>query len=412
MSPSSLSSSFPKNFLFGAATSSHQIEGNLHNNWTEWEKSKPRREELLSEGKNPEEYMSKNASYHAQRMKEDVEIMSQLNLQVYRFSIEWSRIEPKEGKIDQAGIDFYDRLFTLLKEKNITPFVTLWHWSVPVWLEKKGGLISSEFTKYFQKYVDIILPLLKKHSVENIITFNEPLVFSGAAYQKGLWPPQKKSLVLTAKAVWNLIKTHKKVYTQIHTSYFDGSLSVQIGVAKHNIYFHTETNRIFDAVRVRVSRYIWNEFFLDRIKKHQDFIGINYYFRDKIENGISCNPNEKCSDLGWELYPKGVAKVCEEAWERYKKPVYITEHGLADSDDSRREWYICESLKAVQKSIENGVDIRGYMHWSLLDNFEWAEGFGPCFGLVSVDYENDGKRTIRGSAKWYAQVIKTKSILI
>jgi beta-glucosidase len=397
---------FPKYFLFGVATSSHQIEGNTQNNWTQWEHSMTRIKHLQKEGKDPEKYFSGNASFHFEKMEEDVSTMEELNIETYRFSIEWSRIQPKEHEVCQEGIAFYDRLLTLLRKKNITPFITLWHWNIPIWLEEKGGILSSKFPHFFQKYTDILLPLLQKHKVEHIITFNEPMVFSGAAYKEGRWPPQKCSTFLFLKALWNIIRAHKKVYLKLHTLYEKKNLPIQVGVAKHSIYFHTEGKKVTDTLRVFFTRYFWNECFLDRIKNHQDFIGINYYFRNKIENGVSCNPNKKCSDMGWELYPQGLANICEEIFKKYKKKIYITEHGLADKKDKYRTWYIAESLKALETSIKNGVDIRGYMHWSFLDNFEWADGFSPRFGLVAVDYRQNGKRSIRTSAKWYAHFIE------
>lgn len=178
----------------------------------------------------------------------------------------------------------------------------------------------------------------------------------------------------------------------------------QVGIAHHVTHFETNRNPLNQVLKT-AANYHWNWSYLDPISKQLDFIGVNNYFRNRIEFGFNKNPNERQSDLGWELYPLSLAGAVEATWQRYHKPIFVTEHGLADRADTQRQWFIEESLKHLHGTIEKGADVRGYLHWSLLDNFEWDKGFWPRFGLVEVDYKTQ-KRSIRKSARRYAEIAK------
>ncbi|MDP2736891.1 MAG: family 1 glycosylhydrolase, partial [bacterium] len=188
------------------------------------------------------------------------------------------------------------------------------------------------------------------------------------------------------------------------------SPKAQIGVSKHNIYFEAYGGRLFNVVLKKIADWWWNGYFLNKIKNHQDFIGLNHYRRNLINYGFDKNENKIMSDFGWELYPSSIYFVLRDL-KRYNKPIYVTEHGVSDGRDKNRAWFIKECLKNVHLAIEEGVDVRGYSHWSLLDNFEWAAGWTQKFGLYEVDRQTF-KRVARPSAKIYAQICKSNEVKV
>ncbi|PJE50493.1 MAG: hypothetical protein COV29_03740 [Candidatus Yanofskybacteria bacterium CG10_big_fil_rev_8_21_14_0_10_36_16] len=410
---------FPKNFLWGSSTSSHQVEGGNFNNWSVWEKSESRIKNLESRIKEPgfknqfppyvfdkwpspsdiENYISGKSADHYNRFQEDFDIAKSLGHTCHRLSIEWSRIEPKEGEFDEKEIKHYQQVVSALKERGIEPFITIWHWTLPLWLRDKGGLLAKDFPEHFARYSEKIVKPLSKLGVKFWITINEPNVITGASYLKGQWPPQKKNYFAYNKALKNLIYAHKKSYSAIKK--IDASLNV--GIAKNQIF--AEAKGFFNKIIKHLFNQYWNFNFLNKIKNHQDFIGLNHYFHKTIGGN---NKNEKTSDMRWELYPKAMYSVLKDL-EKYNKPVYITENGLADMRDKHREWFIKESLKNIHQAIEEGIDVRGYMHWSLLDNFEWDKGFWPRFGLVEIDHKTL-ERTIRPSAYKFSEIIKQNDL--
>jgi len=376
---------FPKNFYWGAATSAHQVEGNNHNDWTEWEK----------ETNHP---ISGRACDHYNKFREDFDIAKNLGHNAHRFSIEWSRVEPEEGRFNEKEIEHYRQVIAALRERGIEPFVTLWHWTLPTWIAKQGGWENKKTIDDFARHANKVA-----RSVKNVrfwITLNEPEIYAMNSYLRGKWPPQKKSLLKFLQVYKNLAKAHKKAYAIIHSTWV---LDTQVGIAKNNSYFEGWTAPVFN--------YFWNNWFLQKIAAYQDFIGLNHYFHNRIK-GFKYNQNENktVSDMGWEIYPEGIYHVLKDL-KKYNKPIYITENGVADAQDIHREKFIKEHLKWAHKAIEDGVDLRGYLYWSLLDNFEWDSGFWPRFGLVKVDYQTM-KRRIRQSAYAYAKIVKENSLEI
>ena len=367
---------FPEGFLWGAATSAHQVEGGNFNSWSKWEKSQKK-------------YISGKACDHYNRFKQDFDLAKSLNHNAHRFSIEWSRIEPVEGKINQGAIEHYREVLIALKERGIEPFVTLYHWPLPQWLAEKGGWLHPKAPYYFDRYVKIISENLFDY-VNFWITINEPNVYASNSYLKGNWPPQKKNVFKYLKVLKNLAEAHKLAYRSLHLI----DLECQVGIAKNNIYFE----------RIPFISYFWNKYFLNKIKNYQDFIGLNYYFHSRLFG----NKNESVTDMGWEIYPKGIYYVLKKL-KKYNKPIYITENGLADAKDDKREDFIKDHLFWIHKAIKEGVDVRGYFYWSLLDNFEWSDGFWPKFGLIEVDYKTL-ERKIRPSAYKYAEICKNNKL--
>ena len=407
---------FPKEFYCGAATSAYQVEGGNLNDWSEWEKENTERlpseaeqkighlhnrPDIKNQAQNPQNYISGRACDHYDCFKEDFDIAKSLGHNAHRFSIEWSRIEPEEGKFNEIEIEHYRKVIKALRTRSIEPFVTLWHWPIPIWLRNKGGWQSRKMPEYFAKYAGKIVFELK-NDVKFWLTLNEPEIFSSMSYLKGVWPPQKKNPLSYFLVIRNLIKAHRKAYRIIKKI----QPNAQIGIAKNNIYFEATGGGI-DFILKKIIDWWWNFYFLNKIKNHQDFIGLNHYFHNRIKNfKFNQNENKKVSDMGWELYPEAIYH-CLIDIKKYNKPVYITENGLADAKDENREWFIKESLENIHKAIQNGVNVRGYFYWSLLDNFEWDKGFWPRFGLVEIDYKTM-ERKIRKSALVYRDIIEER----
>lgn len=411
---------FPKGFLWGAATASHQIEGGQHNDWSEWEKANadrlareseknfrwnPHWKKFEREATDPKNYLSGTACDSWNRFEEDFDILDEFHLKAYRFSIEWSRIEPEEGVFDEKAIDRYRNMISSLRTRGIEPFVTLWHWTLPCWLADRGGTTASDFPERFRIYAEKIVSSLGD-GVKFWITLNEPDVVSSHAYLKGAWPPQKKSVHRFLKSIHRLIDAHRLAYATIKEKFPEA----QIGVAKHQVAFEMARPTLTNRVLKTAADYGWNFYFLNRIRKHQDFIGLNHYNRNVIDNGFGKNPNERQTDFGWEFYPESIHQALVEL-KRYGKPIYVTENGLADASDKLRQEFIPRALSVIHHAIANGTDIRGYFYWSLLDNFEWDKGYWPRFGLVEIDYATK-KRTIRPSARIYAKIAETNTLEI
>ncbi|MEK7184111.1 MAG: glycoside hydrolase family 1 protein [Patescibacteria group bacterium] len=398
---------FPKSFLWGASTSSHQVEGGLHNSWTRWEQSDRRLSELREHGLikqyGKQQFISGKAVDHYHRFRDDFRLAQSLGHNATRFSLEWSRIEPREGEFDEKALAHYVTVLKFMRSLGIEPFVTLWHWPLPIWLEDKGGCMSPEIADYFARYATKLADALGDH-VTYWITLNEPEIFSDNSYLAGIWPPQRRSPILYLRVLHHLVSAHKQAYI-ILKGRFPAS---QVGIATNNAYIETPYRDPVHLGLRAVADWWNNHWFLSRIKQHQDFIGLNYYFHNRIAFGFGKNQNLKTSDLGWELYPEGIYPVLKDL-QRYNVPIYITEHGLADAADRQRGWYIVESLRHIHRAIIDGVDVRGYLHWSLIDNFEWDKGFWPRFGLIAVDFKTQ-RRTIRPSAQLYKAICESNGV--
>lgn len=410
---------FPKHFFWGASTASHQVEGGNNNQWTVWELAHarelaqtahqrlswlPRWYAIKDQAEEPENYVSGEGVEHYSRYKEDFKLLGELNLNAFRFSVEWSRIEPQEGKWDQEALTHYKEYIAELRRLKIEPFLNLWHWTNPIWFEEKGGFEKRSNLKYFERFVEKVSKELFD-DVEYVLTLNEPNNYMSFGYLIGDWPPQKKNPLLAIRVYWNLVLAHRVAYKTIKKI----KPSVKVGAALNlaNIQAKRPHN-IFDEMSTKWMRYFWNWWFTKRINKSQDFIGINYYFSDYYTGmGKRRNPKVPLNDVGFYMEPEGLYPLLIRTWSRFKKPMFITENGLADGEDEYRRWWIEETIVAMEKAISEGVDLRGYFHWSLLDNFEWSFGWWPKYGLVKVDRAHGMKRTIRPSARWFAKWLES-----
>ncbi|HEU5004840.1 MAG TPA: glycoside hydrolase family 1 protein [Candidatus Saccharimonadales bacterium] len=415
--PEDTKAEFPKTFMWGASTASHQVEGGTQNQWTIWEKTHAERlaknahktlgwlpnwEKIKKQAESPGNYISGKGVDHFNRYKEDFDLAKKLNLNALRFGIEWSRLEPEEGVWDEQAIEHYRNYIEEMRKRKIEPIMNIWHWTMPVWFADKGGFAKRENIKYFERFVQRVGSEYAHH-LKYVITINEPNVYASFSYQLGLWPPQQKSPVAMFRVFYNLAWAHRKAYRILKNI----KPELQVGVAAQlgNIQAR-DPHDFSDELSTKVMRYFWNWWFLNRIRRCQDFVGINYYFTDYYDGLFrKNNPKAPLNDLGWYMEPEGLYPLMLRAWSHYNKPILISENGVADAADEYRRWWIEETIVAMERAHSEGVKIAGYLHWSLLDNFEWATGWWPKFGLIEVDREHDMKRTIRPSAKWFAERI-------
>ncbi|MFA7294248.1 MAG: glycoside hydrolase family 1 protein [Candidatus Omnitrophota bacterium] len=399
---------FPDDFFWGASTSAHQVEGeNIHNDW--W----------LAEQNGALKEPSGQACRHYELFREDFAIAKELGHNCHRFSIEWSRIEPQEGKFQDSEIQHYHKVITELRNLGMEPVVTLHHFTNPLWFSQKGGWTKFKLQRYFLRFVE---KMVREFSgeVKFWITINEPLVYSSHAYLLGCWPPQERSLLKTVKVTLNMAQAHIKAYSLIHKIYQDKALArPMVSIAANLQAFELCRPTLKNKLAVYLRHKLYNLYFIEILlrKKTLDYIGVNYYSRNLVDVeswGIvhlladTCKHNHhplRKNSLGWDIYPQGLYKLLVSL-KKYNLPVFITENGICTEDDDLKWDYIREHLGQVYKAREEGVNVLGYIYWSLIDNFEWAEGFAPRFGLVNVDYQNQ-RRTIRPSAKKLSEVSKT-----
>ncbi len=404
---------FPKDFYWGAATASHQVEGNNDNDWSAWEKMNAERlareseqsfrwnpnwEKFKSEATNPANYISGDACDHYRRYAEDYDIAKGLGLNAYRFSIEWSRIEPAPGEFDEEALRHYAAMLSALRGRGMEPFVTLWHFTLPVWLAKRGGVLASDFPALFARYTECVVRTLG-HDVRYWITLNEPDVYAGHAYWKAAWPPATRSLFSYYRCLKQFVRAHRLAYQALKSV----SPASSVGIAKHNIWFEAADGKLFNRFLKMLADYFWNQWFLDRIATAQDFIGLNHYNHHRIDWGFNKNENRVQTDFGWEYYPESLYHALVEL-KPYGKPIYVTENGIADASDELRKRFIPAALAAMERASADGANVRGYFYWSLLDNFEWDKGYFLRFGLAHVDRATQA-RTVRESARLYAALI-------
>lgn len=382
---------FPDGFLWGAATSSYQVEGGIFNN--DWALA-AKDGRLLPAG---------SATDHYNRYEEDFDIAKSLSHNAHRISIEWSRIEPEEGKFDHKEIEHYRKVIKAMRERGMRPLITLWHFTLPIWFVNKGGFTHKDSVGYFSRYCKHVVDELDENGII-WSTMNEPIVWSTFSYLWGQWPPfELFKTGLFFKVMKNLVKSHKHAYQEIK----ENTPEASIGIVKNNMYMHVAKYSRFNPFRhinKWMNDYLWNKYFMNRIKDHIDTIGLNYYFHTEFGQKEKYVKN----DMGWDLYPEGLTGVLLDL-KKYNKPIYITEAGIADKKDYFRGEYIKDLAVATHKAIEKGVDVRGFLYWSLLDNYEWIYAYSKKFGLVEVNMLTK-ERKIRNSAHDYKKIIENNAV--
>jgi len=422
---------FPKNFLWGAATAGHQVGDNVNggSDWNRFEELNAARlaheaepdkdygngplpqdvwQRVATEAKDPRNYISgEGAGWWRGYWQKDLDIAADLGLKAVRFSIERAQVQPTpNSEFDPVALDRYKKLIQGAKERGIEPVATLFHFVNPQWVAEGGGWENPDIVDNFQKYVGQLVRELDGE-VSYFLTVNEPEVYTLQGWLLGEWLPQKTNDLRGAfKVRKNLIEAHKRSFDAIKE--IDDTTSVSAAVNLSHV--EAKSRKISDRVGKVITQKLSNGMFLPKMVDHMDYVGMNQYMHNvkrgiNPQTGLFQNEGEPRSDFGWYLNPESLYHVLM-GLKKYNKPIIITEHGLADATDQNRAWFIRESVNQILSARADGADVRGYLHWSLVDNFEWDKGKWPRFGLIGVDYETQ-ERTVRDSAKEYARIIKS-----
>jgi beta-glucosidase len=421
---------FPQGFLWGTATSAHQVEGsNNANQWAAWE---------ATPGHIWQDQRSAQAADWWQRAEEDLAWAAELGQNTHRLSIEWSRIEPQEGVFVDEPLQRYRRLLARMRELGLEPMVTLHHFTHPQWLEAQGGWLNPETPAKFARFAAHAAGALGDQ-VRLWCTINEPAVFSSMGYLDGAFPPGQHSLPAMLCALRNLLLGHAAGYHAVHKV----QPNAQVGLVKHiRLLDPGRPGSALDRWLAGMMSYVfndapmlairdgrlpfpltWNGRRVPELANTCDFIGINYYTRELVSfdtrfpGGAPVRryyrPGAEMSDCGWkaeygEIYPEGLYRAIMP-YAGWGKPIFITENGLPDAADTRRPRFLLTHLAQVWRAIQEGADVRGYYHWSLTDNFEWADGWKLRFGLIELDPETQ-ERALRRSGRLYAEMACANAI--
>lgn len=403
---------FPDGFLWGAATAAHQVEGSNHNTdcWA-MEMAKP---SFFIEP-------SGDAVDQWNRFEDDMAILAAVGVKSYRFSVEWARIEPQQGQFSAASLDHYQRCIDACLERGIEPVLTMYHFTMPLWVVRLGGLTSDSFPDLFAKYCEKVARTLRGFStVCTINELNVPLLVRGLldmklkspsaasvkdAAEKALGAPLQSSFLFTPPEalVQNGLLAHAKGRDAMKAVRAD--IRVGITLAIQDEQAEPGAEQVRDK---RIAEYVTP--FLDGVRG-DDFIGVQTYTRSVARNDGTSGPTprHRLTVMGYEDRPQALAEVCRYVWQQTKTPIIVTENGWAGNDDARRCNFIRESLTELHAAIAEGIDIRGFFYWSLLDNFEWLAGYAPKFGLIGVDRATQ-RRQIKQSALVFGQIVQANAV--
>jgi beta-glucosidase len=421
---------FPPGFLWGTASASHQVEGgNTNNQWAAFE-NQP--------GAIWHDDKIALACDWWQNAEQDFDRMAGLGLNAHRLSLEWSRIEPEPGRFDHTAIARYREMLDGLLSRGMTPLVTLHHFTEPLWFTRMGGWENGASIALFRRYAEFATRALGD-LCDFWATINEPLVYITLGWFSGIWPPSKKNFPLAMRVMRHLLFAHAEAYHAIHAH----QPQARVGYAKHvRLFTGLRPNNRLDRYAAGLRRWLFEHIWVaatddgwlrpplsinrrdSRLAKTIDYIGLNYYTRDYIRFGLNPSqlfgepeylPSAEHSDSGRDgpfsqFDPEGLYQVCQEVHRfRPDLPIYITENGLPDWNDDQRSRWLVAHLSELQRAIVSGCDVRGYFHWTLTDNFEWAEGWGLRFGLFALDPATQA-RTSRPSATVYAAIAQANGI--
>lgn len=437
---------FPDGFLWGAATASYQIEGGYNEegrSFSTWD--------VFSRipGNVYHGDTGDVAADHFHKWKEDIALMKDLGLPAYRFSFSWPRIIPSgKGEINQKGLDFYDRLVDELLAANIKPFPTVYHWDHPAVLDETGGWTNRDMAYYFADFASLLTEHFSDR-ISNWITINEPFVVALMGHHLGVFPPGLKDVKAASAAIHHLLLAHGLGVKAMRQA---AKQPLQIGITLNLSSIESATDSQEDKHAAVLRDAYLNRVFLDPLfhKKYPeeitgslgfefpegyendlsviseptDFLGINYYMRDVVKFNPAnapfsfdfVHPHESSYSTMWEMYPQGLYDLLTRLKRDYPiKSIFITENGTAVTDgidadgrvrDSRRIQFLQDYIASMNRAILDGVPVKGYFVWSLMDNYEWSQGYSRRFGIIFVDYENGQRRVFKDSARWYSNVIR------
>ncbi len=420
---------FPPGFLWGAATAAHQVEGgNENNNWAAWEQQPGRIHEGHTAGR--------ACDWWGGRYVEDFDRAAAMHHNAHRFSVEWSRIEPQPGEINEDALDHYAQMIAALRERGMEPLVTLHHFTNPLWIEERGGWANPDIVQYFEEFVRIVIEALGDR-VTMWGTINEPMVYATQSYLLGRFPPGKTNLRQMFRVAEHMLRGHAAAYhaiKEIHPA-------AQVGFAKHQISLKRRRPEFLHRPAHNAVRHLFNRAWVEALmtgdlrfpgfkasvpaaRDTLDWIGLNYYYRFLvgfnplkpgqlfIEQTAPCGGGIPAPDdsVG-EIWPEGLFEHIKWLTERTGKPLYITENGVADADDKFRPLHMIRSLRSVWRALNFNYPVKGYFFWTLTDNFEWAEGYDPRFrfGLIGCDHDTQ-ERTHRRSADLYGAICAANAL--
>jgi beta-glucosidase len=415
----SLSAASGTAFLWGVATSAFQLEGSPYADWTTWD-------EILSE--------KPDITNHYFLYKEDLALLKDLGVNAYRFSLEWSRIQPRERVWDEKAIRHYQEIVEILVDNHIEPMLTLNHFTHPLWFMKKYPWHEDASVEKFLIFVEKMVRTFE--GVRYWITFNEPYVLVLAGYFEGCTPPAIKDASLGVKALTNILKAHGRAYDVIHSHIPDAMVSIAHNMASFAPW--SKWNPL-DRLLVKIAKHFYNHSLLDAflsgslsikfpfrkaieiavpIKGKLDFFGVNYYTRMHLrfnplkKMGIEMRHRDidghGLTDMGWEIHPRGLEKVLRNA-SKLNVPLIITENGIATRDSQKKIRFMQRHIDVLEKCRREGRDIRGYFYWTLIDNYEWLQGLDSRFGLYTVDFQTLERRPTNAAA-YYSYLIKSRKL--
>ena len=410
---------FPKKFIFGVADSAYQTEGAegphgklYDNSWTRFEKER----NLIPAQKGCQRWT---------RFKEDIELIKKSGFKIYRFSVEWSKIEPQPGMFNQEAIDHYKDVCKELIKQKIIPVVCLFHHTWPCWFGDLDAFEKNQNNSYFIRYGTFVLRELAPY-VTTWMTFNEPEGYAMQAYYRGHYPPAKKDMRLAGKALKHMMQCHVELYQNAKKQNKKNSVGfakIMQPVEPYSWYNPLEvlassvanylmddcllnffTTGIFNWSTVGINKVYYEDL---RAKKSLDFLGVNYYTHTRLKNfSPKSKIHEVMSEDGKAVHPEGIYNALKKC-SKLNVPLYVAENGVSDSKDILKEDYIKRHLCVISKACKDGIDVRGYFYWTLMDNFEWLQAYNQCYGLYRVDRITQ-KRTLRDGAKKFIAYIQTK----
>jgi beta-glucosidase len=394
-----MTGAFPHGFRWGTATAAHQVEGNNTNNdWWEWEH---RANSVCVEP-------SGDACDQYHRFEDDIRLLGALGFDNYRFSIEWSRIEPEQGHVSRAVLDHYRRVCAACLANGVEPVVTFHHFTTPRWATADGGWHDDRIVDRFTRFCEVATDALGD-LISRACTINEPNVVSYIGYQLGVFPPGLLDRDLWKRANDNLIAAHRKSYDAIKAGRGEFPVGLTLSMSDYQAVPADDDRAV--KTRDAIRRFA-EDVFLEACRG-DDFIGVQTYSRDRIGPDGQLGPEDGVPVLvmGYELYPEALEATIRRAWEVTERvPVLVTENGIGTDDDEQRIAYVRVALDGVLRCLDEGIDVLGYTYWSLLDNFEWAFGYGPRFGLVDVDRTTQERR-VKPSARWLGAVARTNALV-
>jgi beta-glucosidase len=393
---------FPDGFLWGAATASHQVEGD--NRWNDWW-------QLEQSGRLP--HRSGDACRHYELYESDFDLAKSLGHNAHRLSIEWSRIEPCEGEWNDEALEHYAAVIAALRRRDIEPIVTLHHFTNPAWFARRGGWTRADSVESFARCVDVVAARLAGQ-VKYWLTINEPTVYVKHAYVSCDWPPcGQRSWWKAARSLRNLCRAHGAAYRVLHRHRSDAMVGFAHS-APHVV--PCDPQSVADRIAARARDFVLNDLVFQLLGRKPrevlDFIGINYYARQVVSGrtdggytlpfGCECTADHHgaprvFTPLGWEFFAAGLGSVLRK-FSRYGVPLIITENGIATTDEALRARFLAEHLDRLTEAVHAGIDIRGYLYWTLMDNYEWTAGRDARFGLAAVDFGTQ-RREPRPAAK-------------